>query len=57
MDEDIVIIQGFLCPVCKEDQGELERLHQHMDNVHSIDSSTDTINNMIKGKSISLFNF
>jgi rabenosyn-5 len=46
--EENEIRQGFICPLCMEDLGELERLHQHVDNVHSAEENKDTIN-LIKG--------
>jgi rabenosyn-5 len=46
--EENEIRQGFICPLCMEDLGELEKLHQHVDNVHSAEETKDTIN-LIKG--------
>lgn len=44
------IRQGFLCPLCMEDLGGLEQLHQHVDTVHSTEVNTDAVN-LIKGLS------
>lgn len=47
--EENEIRQGFLCPLCMEDLGDQELLHQHVDTVHSNDDSNTEAVNLIKG--------
>jgi rabenosyn-5 len=49
MDNDGEIRQGFICPICMRDLGDLERLHHHADNEHSGDDANLETVNLIKG--------
>lgn len=42
-DDDINVLEGFLCPICKEDLRSPDRLTVHFDNVHSDDTDPDFI--------------
>lgn len=42
-DEDADVLEGFLCPICKEDLKSPDRLTVHFDNVHSEDTDPDFI--------------
>ena len=40
--------EGFLCPICLQDQGDANSLAVHFDNVHSTSDSPDVID-QVKG--------
>lgn len=42
-DDDVNVLEGFLCPICKEDLKSPDRLTIHFDNVHSDDTDADFI--------------
>ncbi|KAI6175567.1 Rabenosyn-5 [Aphelenchoides bicaudatus] len=49
MEGEEKFVQGFLCPFCMEDLGDVERLQQHVDSVHSADDSNTDAIDVIKG--------
>lgn len=42
-NDDANVLEGFLCPMCKEDLKSPDRLTTHFDNVHSNDDDQDFI--------------